>query len=62
MWFAIDRFLYLFAQDDGLEMYIGPAFDRSLLEVGVVTADSGQMAVVHAMKARAEYIRTRPGR
>jgi hypothetical protein len=40
---------------DGLTMFIGPARDGTLLEVGV--ADSGKgPVIVHAMRARPKYL------
>lgn len=40
--------------EDGLIIYIGPAQDGTVLEVGVV-ADDEDERVVHAMKARRKY-------
>lgn len=39
-------------------------FDRSgrLLEVVVLTFDDGRQIVIHAMKARAQYLRLLPGK
>lgn len=37
-------------------MYIGPDFDGTLLEVGVVRRD-GRTAIIHAMPARPKYLR-----
>ena len=37
--------------DEGLTMFIGPARDGTLLEVGVADSDSGPI-IVHAMRAR----------
>jgi len=41
-------------QDEGFVMFIGPARDGTLLEVGVVDADEGPV-IVHAMRARPKY-------
>ena len=41
---------------DDLSMLIGPARDASLLEVGVVEAQEIEF-IVHAMVARAKFIR-----
>jgi hypothetical protein len=41
---------------DGLTMFIGPARDATLLEVGVVDGDDGPV-IVHALKARPKYLR-----
>lgn len=61
---AVDNAIDFFDQQGDLEldMYIGPARDGSLLEVGVAVADTGQMVAVHAMKRRDKYIRQKPGR
>jgi hypothetical protein len=42
--------------DDGFTMFIGPDQAGNLLEVGVVDSDDGPI-VVHAMAARAKYLR-----
>jgi hypothetical protein len=44
--------------DEGLTMFIGPARDAKVLEVGVVDGEDGPV-VVHAMAARRKYL---PGR
>ena len=41
--------------DDGFTMFIGPARDASLVEVGVVDGDDGPV-IVHAMVARRTYL------
>ena len=44
--------------DDDLTMFVGPARDGTLVEVGV--ADSGRGSIiVHAMRARPKYLRNR---
>jgi hypothetical protein len=40
---------------DGLTMFIGPATDATLLEVGVVDGEDGPV-IVHAMVARRRYL------
>jgi hypothetical protein len=45
---------------DGLTMLIGPARDGTLLEVGVADSTTGPV-IVHAMRARAKYLRTKGG-
>jgi hypothetical protein len=47
--------------DDGFTMFIGPARNATLLEVGVVDGEDGPV-IVHAMAARARYLRGRGGR
>ena len=41
---------------DGLTMFIGPARDGTLLEVGVADSDSGPI-IVHAMRTRPKFLR-----
>lgn len=41
---------------DGLVMYIGPAPSGNLLEVGIVEWH-GELAIVHAMRARTKFLR-----
>jgi hypothetical protein len=41
---------------DGLTMFVGPARDGTLLEVGVADSASGPV-IIHAMKARPKYLR-----
>ena len=47
--------------DDGLTMFIGPARDATVLEVGVVDGQDGPV-IVHAMAARPKYLRGRGDR
>lgn len=42
--------------DDGFTMFIGPGQAGNLLEVGVVDSGDGPI-IVHAMAARAKYLR-----
>jgi hypothetical protein len=42
--------------DNDLTMFIGPARDGTLLEVGVADSDAGPV-IVHAMQARPRYLR-----
>jgi hypothetical protein len=41
--------------DDDLTMFIGPARDGTLLEVGVADSDAGPV-IVHAMRARPRFL------
>jgi hypothetical protein len=41
--------------DDGLIMFIGPARDGTLVEVGVADSDAGPV-IVHAMRARPKFL------
>lgn len=42
--------------DDAVRMFIGPARDGEPLEVGVVIDNEG-VAVIHAMRARAKFLK-----
>jgi hypothetical protein len=42
-------------QDDGRTMFIGPARDATLLEVGVMDGEDGPV-IIHAMVARRKYL------
>lgn len=46
----------VFILDDGLTMIVGPARSATLLEIGVVAGDEGDV-VVHAMPAREKFLR-----
>jgi hypothetical protein len=41
---------------DGLTMFVGPARDGTLLEVGVADSATGPV-IIHAMQARPKYLR-----
>jgi hypothetical protein len=42
--------------DEGLLMFVGPDIAGRLLEIGIVVASDGPV-IVHAMEARAKYLR-----
>ncbi len=46
----------LYQLDDDLQMWIGPDRSARMLEIGVVEQEL-TVTVVHAMKARQEYVR-----
>lgn len=47
----------VFEEDEDLAMFIGPAQDANLLEVGVVAArDFGSVVIAHAMRARPKHL------
>lgn len=57
---AYNNFIDVFVQDDGVVMYIGPAHNGALIEVGVLSAsDRPELTVVvHGFKpARDKYLR-----
>jgi hypothetical protein len=43
--------------DDDFTMRLGPARDGDLLEVGVLGIDTDDPVIVHAMRARPQYLR-----
>ena len=44
--------------EEGLIMLVGPAYDGSLVEVGLVESSDGVRVIVHAMSpARARFLR-----
>jgi hypothetical protein len=46
----------IYEVDEGLAMFIGPDRSARMLEVGVVDGDLAPV-IVHAMKARAKFLR-----
>jgi hypothetical protein len=42
--------------DDDFTMRVGPARDDDLLEIGVLGIDTDDPVVVHAMRARQQYL------
>ena len=42
--------------DEGFTMFVGPDHAGNLLEIGVIDSDNGPI-IVHAMRARAKYLR-----
>ena len=42
--------------DDDFTMRVGPARDGDLLEIGVLGIDTDDPVIVHAMRARAQYL------
>jgi copper oxidase (laccase) domain-containing protein len=48
-------------QDDDTRLYLGPARNAALLEVGAVVRDDGSELAIHAMPMRAKYQGLLPG-
>lgn len=44
-------------QEDDVRVYLGPARDATLLEVGTVVGHDGSELVIHAMRMRPKYAR-----
>jgi hypothetical protein len=42
--------------DDDFTMRVGPACDGDLLEVGLLVIDTDDPVIVHAMRARPQYL------
>ncbi|TAJ47878.1 MAG: hypothetical protein EPO52_06675 [Herbiconiux sp.] len=55
---ALDHWIYSHDIGEGFAMFVGPATNAALLEVGLVTI-AGDTHVVHAMPARSKYLRGR---
>ena len=53
---AVENYVDLFDVGDGMTMVIGPDHSGGLIEVGVVER-YGDLHVVHAMPARARFLR-----
>lgn len=54
---AVRNPIHRFAMDDELMIYAGPAFDGTMLEVGVVGLADDDPAIIHAMPLRAKFYR-----
>jgi len=52
---AIRHYVKVIAGADDLPLFIGPARDGRMLEVGVSGADSCDPVIVHAMPARRRF-------
>lgn len=57
IWHAVRNAMGQVATDDGLAMFIGPAGDGRLLEIGVLDLDGDDPAVIHAMPLRPKFSR-----
>lgn len=53
---AVKHALRPFDEGEGMTMFVGPARNAALLEIGVVTGKDGDPLVVHAMRARRKYL------
>ncbi len=53
---AFDHPMFVEDLDEGFTMFVGPGRAGRLLEVGVVDSEDGPV-IVHAMPARAKYVR-----
>jgi hypothetical protein len=56
MFHAVRNSIAQWHLDDDLTMRVGPARDGELLEVGVLGVDTDDPVIVHAMRARPQYL------
>jgi hypothetical protein len=56
MFHAVRNAIAQWHLDDDLTMRVGPARGGELLEVGVLGLDSDDPVIVHAMRARPQYL------
>ncbi len=52
---AINNAMAIDDQDDDVRLYLGPARNAELLEVGTIIKDDGTELAIHAMRLRPEY-------
>ena len=57
---AIDNALAIDDQEDDLRLYVGPARNAELLEVGTILKADGTELAIHAMRLRPRYHRLLP--
>jgi hypothetical protein len=53
---AIENVMTTWPLDEGVVLYVGPARNLAMLEVGVRDPDSADPLIIHAMPARARYL------
>jgi hypothetical protein len=51
---ALDNYMRVYGDQGEVAMFIGPARDGTVLEIGVVLDDEDPR-IIHAMRARAKY-------
>jgi len=56
MFHAVRNSIAQWQLDDDFTMRVGPARDGDLLEVGVLGIDTDDPVIVHAMRARHQYL------
>jgi len=57
---AIDNAMAIDDQDDDVRLYLGPARNADLLEVGTIIRSDGTELAIHAMRLRPKYHRLLP--
>jgi hypothetical protein len=54
IWHGLDNYMRVYEDQGEVAMFIGPARDGTVLEIGVVL-DYDDPRIIHAMRARAKY-------
>ncbi len=57
---AINNAMAIDDQQDDVRLYLGPARNADLLEVGTIIRSDGTELVIHAMRLRTKYNRLLP--
>jgi hypothetical protein len=58
---AINNAMAIDDQEDDVRLYLGPAQNADLLEVGTIIRSDGTELAIHAMRLRPRYRRLLPG-
>jgi copper oxidase (laccase) domain-containing protein len=58
---AINNAMAIDDQEDDVRLYLGPARNADLLEVGTIIRSDGTELAIHAMRHRPRYRRLLPG-
>lgn len=58
---AINNAMAIDDQEDDVRLYLGPARNGNLLEVGTIIRSDGTELAIHAMRLRLRYRRLLPG-
>jgi len=58
---AIDNAMAIDDQEDDVRLYLGPARNADLLEVGTIIRTDGTELAIHAMRLRPQYRGLLPG-
>jgi GNAT superfamily N-acetyltransferase len=59
---AINNAMAIDDQEDDIRLYLGPARNADLLEVGTIIRADGTELAIHAMRLRPRYRRLLPGK
>lgn len=58
---AVSNAMAIDDQQDDIRLYLGPARNAELLEVGAIVKEDGTELAIHAMRLRPGYRRLLPG-